>query len=162
MIKKTTYQNIESSEHMRASKRGRQGPVPTAEEEKGGNVSKCQERWLCRNGCPAEAEVSSQGTWPPTENTQGCRQGISHLTSGTSSYFPYGQTQSKAREQEFDAVLNSSASPCSERDGTRWSMDLEGAVETAQGGCCKRDSYTEQDIPIVSIDTTELVSPKKH
>lgn len=120
--------------------------------------TKCLERWLYRNGCLAEAEVFSQGTWPSIE---GCNQEISPLTSGSSTYYPHGQTQSETKAPEFDAVLNSSASSSSELARTR-RVDLEGSMETVQRGCCKRDSCIEWDIPIIPIDTTELIAMKNH
>lgn len=75
---------------------------------------------------------------------------------------PLGQTQLKAKAQEFDAVLNSQPPQAQSglEVGRKWIW--RGSMETVQHRCCKRDSCIEWDLSIVPIDTMELVSKKNH
>lgn len=75
---------------------------------------------------------------------------------------PLGQTQSKAKAQEFDAVLNSQPPQAQSglELGRTWIWT--GSMETVQHRCCKRDTCIEWDLSIIPIDTMELVSKKNH
>lgn len=116
-----------------------------------------------REGCVEMAALqklrsSVKGNDHLLRTHRGAAREISHLILGSSPYIPYSQTQSKAKEWAFGAVLNNSASPSSEQNGPRWRVDLEWVVAAVQYGCYKRDSCIDWDIPVIPTDTTELVS----
>ena len=99
------------SEHIRMSRSV--GPVlPAPEEERGRNIPKPQEGWLCGDGCLARAEVSGQGMQRPAA------RGSVPCPPPSLSLIPFDQIHPKAREPAVtqDVVL-SSPPPAQSRTG---------------------------------------------
>lgn len=104
-----------------------QGPVPTPEEERVGDLTKPQERWLTEMAALHELRSLVKGDHPlKTHRGLSCPLRSGSSLSYLLPFFSADQTQLKAREQGLMQFSNRLASSASEQRRTRWSVDLEG------------------------------------